>query len=159
MNKTVRIDSVRKVVRVRASQERAFRVFTAGMGRWWRPDHHIAATPFADVVIEPRTGGRWYERDADGAECMWGKVLTWDPPGRVILAWQLDGNWQYDASFVTELEVRFIAEGSSETRVELEHRDIERFGDKAAAVRASFEAPDGWNGALVAYAAATEGAA
>jgi uncharacterized protein YndB with AHSA1/START domain len=142
---------VRKTIRVAASPTRAFEIFTAGMGRWWRPEHHIAPTPFTEIIVEPRPGGRWYERDKDGAECEWGKVLAWDPPDRVIFAWQLNQDWKYDADFVTELEIRFVAERTG-TRVELEHRNLERFGDKAETVRASLDSIEGWNGALAKYA-------
>jgi hypothetical protein len=149
---TIKPAPVRKTIRVSASQKRAFDVFTAGMGRWWRPDHHIAATPFADIVVEPRTGGRWFERDREGAECEWGTVRAWEPPGRLLLAWQLNADWKFDPDFVTELEVRFIAEGDKSTRVELEHRNLEKYGEMADAIRVSLDSPDGWNGALAAYA-------
>ena len=79
-------------------------------------------------------------------------MLLWQPPERIILAWQLNADWQYDPDFVTELEVRFIAEGDSTTRVELEHRDLEKYGEKAAEIRATLDSPDGWNGALAFYA-------
>jgi len=144
---------VRKTIRVRAPQERAFRVFTAGMERWWKPEHHIAPAPFVDLVVEPKVGGRWFERDAAGSECEWGKVLAWEPPARLVLAWQIDQDWKFDPDFVTELEMRFIAEGSDTTRVELEHRDIEKFGAKAAEVRAMLDSDGGWNGALAVFAA------
>jgi hypothetical protein len=142
---------IRKSILVNAPQERAFQVFTAGMGGWWRPEHHIAKTPFADVVVEPRTGGRWFERDKDGTECEWGKVLAWDAPRRVVLAWQLNAEWKYDPDFITELEIRFTTEGSA-TRVELEHRDIEKFGATSAAVRAALDSTEGWEGALAVFA-------
>jgi hypothetical protein len=142
---------IHKTIRVKAPQARAFSVFTTGMARWWRPEHHIAKTPFVDIVIESKAGGRWFERDKDGAECPWGKVLVWEPPARLLLAWQLNAAWEYEPDFNTELEIRFIAEGPNETRVELEHRDMEKFGDKAAEIRASFDSPEGWNGALAAY--------
>jgi uncharacterized protein YndB with AHSA1/START domain len=143
---------VRKTIHVAASQERAFRVFTAGMSWWWRPEHHIAATPFAEIVVEPRTGGRWYEKDKDGAECEWGKVLAWEPPSRLVLSWQLTSEWKFDPTFVTELEIRFTPLGANETRVDLEHRDLEKYGAEAAAVRASLDSEGGWNGAIAAYA-------
>jgi uncharacterized protein YndB with AHSA1/START domain len=143
---------VRKTVLVNATPDRAFRVFTAGMVRWWRPDHHIAPNPFAEIVVEPRNGGRWFERDKDGAECEWGKVLAWDPPARLVLAWQLNSSWQYDPDFVTELEIRFIPEGGA-TRVELEHRDLEKFGDKASEVHAALDSAGGWTGTMEAFAA------
>lgn len=78
---------IRKSVVVHAPAARAFAFFTSGMDRWWRPEHHIATNPFAEIVMEPRAGGRWFERDRDGAECEWGKVLVWNPPEQVVLAW------------------------------------------------------------------------
>jgi hypothetical protein len=152
---TAMVAPIRKTIRVAAPQAVAFDVFTAGMDRWWRPDHHIAPTPFAAIVVEPKTGGRWYERDAAGATCEWGKVLLWDPPGRLILSWQLTSQWQYDASFITEVEVRFVAEGPSATRLEFEHRGLEKYGADAEKVRASLDSPGGWDGALAAFAAAS----
>lgn len=146
---------VRKTITVKAPAQRAFEVFTARMGRWWRPDHHIGETALKDVVLEPKVGGRWYEVGVDGRTCEWGKVLAWEPPQRIVLAWQLDQDWKYDPGLITELEVRFVAEGAL-TRVELEHRNIERFGAKAAAVRAALDSPDGWNGALAAFVTVAE---
>ena len=102
---------MRKAISVKAAPERAFRVFTAEMTRWWHPDHHIGKSPLKAAVVEPRAGGRWYEVGEDGSECEWGKVLVWDPPARVVFAWQLTGEWKYDSAFVTEVEVRFIPEG------------------------------------------------
>lgn len=150
---TIKPAPVRKTIDVKTSRERAFDVFTAGMGRWWRPDHHIAPQPFVDVVVEPKAGGRWYERDAEGTTCEWGKVLAWAPPERIVLAWQLNAEWKYDPDFVTELEIRFLALGPALTRVELEHRDIEKFGSRAADVRAMLDTDNGWTGALARYAA------
>jgi hypothetical protein len=143
---------IRKSVVVHAPAARAFAFFTSGMDRWWRPEHHIATNPFAEIVMEPRAGGRWFERDRDGAECEWGKVLVWNPPEQVVLAWQLNADWRYDPDFITELEVRFIPQGYTKTRVELEHRGLEKFGAKADAVRASLDSPEGWNGAVAEYA-------
>ena len=129
---------VRKAITVKAPQARAFEIFTARMIRWWLPDHHIGASPLKDIVLEPRAGGRWYETGEDGSVCEWGKVLAYEPPHRIVLAWQLNADWKYDATFVTELEVRFIAEGAA-TRIELEHRNIDRFAAKADAVRAALD--------------------
>jgi uncharacterized protein YndB with AHSA1/START domain len=148
------IQPVRKQVTVQASQQTAFDVFTAGMGRWWNPSHHLTEKPFSDIVIEPRPGGRWFERDADGAECVWGTVLSFDPPERVVLGWQLDSSWEYDATVLTEVEVRFVAEGPGTTRVELEHRNLERMGERAAEVRDALDATGGWAGLLDLFAAA-----
>jgi len=150
---TITFAPIRKSVHVRTSPERAFRVFTAGMTRWWRPDHHIAATPFAEVVVEERAGGRWFERDKDGAECEWGKVLAWDPPRRLILSWQLNHEFRYDADLVTEVEIRFVPEADG-TRVELEHRNLERYGEHAAATRAAMDSDGAWTTTLRDFAAA-----
>jgi uncharacterized protein YndB with AHSA1/START domain len=143
---------VRKSVTVSASPARAFAVFTGRMIAWWRPDHHLGAAPLRDVVLEPRLGGRWYEVGEDGAVCQWGKVLAWEPPARLVLAWQLDADWKYDPDFLTELEIRFVPAGGG-TRVELEHRNLDRYGARAEAVRAALDATDGWAGGLAAFAA------
>jgi uncharacterized protein YndB with AHSA1/START domain len=148
----IRPAPVRKAVTVKAAPARAFEVFTAGMSRWWHPDHHLGKAALKDVVLEPRVGGRWYEIGADGGECDWGHVIAWEPPVRVVLAWQLDGDWRFDPDFITEVEVRFIPEGSG-TRVELEHRALERYGEKTDGVRASLDSKDGWEGGLILFAA------
>lgn len=157
MTLTITPAPIRKSILVRAPQERAFRVFTSRMGTWWRPDYHIGKTPFADVVMEPHAGGRWFERDADGVECEWGKVLVWEPPAHVILAWQLDANWQYDPDFVTELEISFTAEGEATTRVDLEHRGLDRYGDRIDETRGVYDAPNGWTGILTGFAESIDG--
>jgi uncharacterized protein YndB with AHSA1/START domain len=151
-NRAVQSVSVRKEIVVEAPQERAFRVFTEGIGRWWPKEHHIGKADMQDSVLEPRVGGRWYERGVDGSECQWGKVLVYEPPRRLVLAWQINGQWQYDANFSTEVEVRFTSEGPKRTRVELEHRDLERFGEQQEAIRKAFESGGGWTGILGLYA-------
>jgi uncharacterized protein YndB with AHSA1/START domain len=145
---------VRKSIRVEAPPQRAFEIFTANMGRWWPRTHSINKfSPIADVVVEPRSGGRWYERGEDGSECSWGEVLAWEPPSRLVLAWQISAQWQYDPNLLTEVEVRFVPEGASATRVELEHRHLERYGEAAEGVRGMFESPAGWSGVLESFAA------
>src|SRR5215217_2296890 len=113
---------VRKSLRVNASPARAFEVFTGGMGRCWPGNHSIGKSALRDAVVEPRAGGRWFERGEDGSECEWGRVLAWEQPSRLVLAWQIDAQWRFDPSFVTEVEIRFIPDGDG-TRLELEHRD------------------------------------
>jgi uncharacterized protein YndB with AHSA1/START domain len=153
---TAYVEPVRKTIRVQATPARAFEVFTAGMGRWWMPTHSISPTktPIAEVVIEPRVGGRWYERGTDGSECDWGRVLLWEPPTRLVLAWQIDAQWKFDPTLLTEVEVRFDAQASGATEVKLEHRQLERLGDAAASVRARFASQGGWSGLLERYATA-----
>jgi uncharacterized protein YciI len=138
------IEPVRKQIVVETSAERAFRVFTQKIDRWWPKQHHIGASPMERAVIEPGVGGRWYAICVDGTECDTGKVLVWDPPNRVVLAWQIRADWKFDPSFTTEVEVRFTPEGPNRTRVELEHRDLERYGDGAAALRKEIDADGGW---------------
>ena len=148
------IAPVRKEIVVQASQARAFRVFTEEHGAWWPlATHHIAEKDAETAIIEPRVGGRWFERATDGTECLWGKVLVWDPPGRLILSWEISGNWKHDESVGTEVEVRFVVLGPALTRVEVEHRQLERLGDAAEAMRVVFDSEGGWSGILQLYAA------
>ena len=144
---------VRKSITVRASQERAFTVFTKEFGTWWPAGHHIGAADLADAIIEPREGGRYYERGVDGSECDWGQVLAYEPPDRLVLSWHLQGDWRYDPdpAKASEIEVRFIAEAPDRTRVELDHRHIERH-HLADRVVTGIESPDGWSGILALYA-------
>jgi uncharacterized protein YndB with AHSA1/START domain len=136
---------------VEAPIERAFAVFTEGFASWWPRTHHIGETDLVDAIIEPRPGGRWYERSADGSECDWGHVIAWEPPRRVLLAWQLDADWRYDPDLITEVDVRFEADGDR-TVVRFEHRHLERMGKRAEEVRRSVDSPEGWRGILAAYA-------
>jgi uncharacterized protein YndB with AHSA1/START domain len=145
------VAAVRKELVVEAPQERAFRVFTEGIHRWWPKGHHIGKAELQEAVLEPRAGGRWYERGVDGSECLWGKVLVYEPPRRLVLAWQINAQWQYDETFSTEVEVRFTSEGPKRTRVELEHRDLERFGAQQEEIRKAFESGGGWTGILAEF--------
>jgi uncharacterized protein YndB with AHSA1/START domain len=147
-------NAVRRTITVAASQQRAFEVFTARFGSWWPKDYHIGPAAMADFILEPKVGGRWYELDVDGTQCDTGRVLAYDPPERVVLAWQLNEQWQYDPdpSHASEVEVRFIAEGPSRTRVELEHRGFEHHGAAAGAVRAGVEVQTGWTYVLELFA-------
>ena len=146
-------DSIRKTMLVEAGVEHAFRVFTEQHGAWWPlATHHIAKVPGRNAVIEPRQGGRWYEQGEDGSQCDWGKVLVWDPPHRLVLAWQISADWQFDPALLTEVEIRFIPEGERKTRVELEHRKLEAYGDKADSIRNMIGGPGGWPGILERFA-------
>ena len=146
--------SVQRTFTVEVSAERAFRVFTEKHGQWWPlATHHIGKTPARTAIIEPAEGGRWYELGEDGSECDWGRVLVWDPPRRLVLAWQLTAEWQFDPSFLTEVEVRFVPEGGQRTRVEFEHRKLEAYGGVAEKVRESVGSPGGWPAILDLFAA------
>jgi uncharacterized protein YndB with AHSA1/START domain len=159
MAATVKADagsSLLKELLVEAPQERAFRVFTERFDAWWPREHHIGKAAMKQAVMEGRAGGRWYELGEDGSRCEWGKVLVWDPPRRLVLAWQINGQWQYDAAFETEVEVRFTPEGPRRTRVALEHRNLERFGEAAEQMKQSFSADGGWSSLLTLFARAAE---
>jgi uncharacterized protein YndB with AHSA1/START domain len=104
------------------------------------------------VVIEPFVGGRWFERGVDGSECDWGRVRAWDPPRCLMLSWEISSDWRHDPSIQTEVEVRFSAEGAS-TRVDLEHRLLQHYGEAAAKMRGIFDSEQGWMGLLEAFAA------
>lgn len=139
---------IRRSLRVKASREKAFDTFVGNMGGWWLKTHSLLQSPQTDVVIEPRAGGRWYEIGEDGSEQSWGKVLAWDAPERVVLAWQLNAEWAYDEDFETSVEVRFSEDGDH-ILVEFEHRDLERFGEKADETRQGMDG--GWGELLAAY--------
>jgi hypothetical protein len=148
MTKTMPIAPVRRSIEVKATPERAFETFTAGMIRWWPKEYTINKSPFKDIVMEPRVNGRWFERGEDNSECQWGKVLAWEPPSRVLLAWQITPAFSYDPKLVTEMDVRFTAAGQG-TRVEVEHR-LDGFGDAAEEMFKIFDG--GWPGLLASFA-------
>jgi uncharacterized protein YndB with AHSA1/START domain len=156
---TATIPEVRKEITVDVPVERAFEVFTAGMSTWWpRDSHHIGEQEMAEAVMEPRAGGRWFERGVDGAECDWGKVRAWEPPHRVVLGWHLNGSWAYDPDdeHASEVEVTFSPEGEGATRVELWHRNLERMTVGAAEARAAIDGEGGWSGLLARFKEAAE---
>ena len=150
---------VRKAVLVHAGINRAFSVFVEQMETWWPATHHIGSTPFESIFVEPRVGGRWYERSAQGEQCDWGKVIAWDPPHRVTFAWHLGPgddkeNWKFDPDpdKASEVEISFIPEGPAATRVTLEHRCLERHGEGYQKLVALFDGPDAWMGILEHFA-------
>ena len=145
--------AVKRTLHLGVPIDRAFRVLTEKMGTWWLASHHIARTPFADIVVEPHAGGRWFERDADGVECDWGRVLLWNPPKQLVLAWHLQPDFQYsaDASQASEVSFEFIPEGPEATRLEFEHRHIERHGEGWEKLRAGVDSPGGWTCILAEF--------
>jgi hypothetical protein len=145
------IAPVRRRLVVKTSQSRAFTVFTADMSRWWPATHSILKSPLKEYIVEPRTGGRWYAVGEDGSTCDTGYVISWQPPQSLVLAWQINAQWQYDPDLVTEVEVKFIAESADTTRVELEHRYLERMGEKAAEARIAVDSPRGWSAITEAF--------
>jgi uncharacterized protein YndB with AHSA1/START domain len=156
MSTTIQPAPVRKTVIVRTDPQHAFAVFTSGIGTWWPASHHIGASPMKVSIIEPGVGGRWYSICEDESLCDIGKVLEWSPPGRVVLAWQIDGQFRYDPDLITEIEVTFTAQADGTTRVVLEHRHLERMGDQAQHGRAMLDAPNGWGLIMSLYAQAAD---
>jgi uncharacterized protein YndB with AHSA1/START domain len=152
MNVEVQEILVRKNITVDAPLEHVFKVFTEQQDTWWPRSHHIGSCEQFTAMMEPRTGGRWYERGADGSECNWGRVLAWEPPRRLLLAWDINADWKYEEGLGTEVEVSFVPESSERTRVLLEHRKLERYGDKAEMMRSVFESEGAWSGMLVTFA-------
>jgi uncharacterized protein YndB with AHSA1/START domain len=147
----ISIAPVRKQVVVSATQQRAFDLFTLHMSRWWPPTHSTLKSPLKEYVIEPQVGGRWYAVAEDGSTGQTGYVIAWDPPQRLVLAWQLNAAWQFDPKLLTEVEVLFIAQEANTTRVELEHRHLQRMGERAAEVRSLVDAPRGWTAILESF--------
>ncbi|WP_372781518.1 SRPBCC family protein [Phenylobacterium sp.] len=145
MSQTIKPAAIAKTFTVRATPEKAFAVFTDGFDRWWPRSHSIGDSPLKTAILEPGIGGRWYGRLEDGSEAMWGEVLTWEPPARLVLAWRISADWAYDPNLTTEVEVRFTALAGGETRVDFEHRDLERFGDSEAADRTRVMMDGGWS--------------
>ena len=137
---------VRRQIVVEAPVDRAFAVFTQRLGDFKPPEHNLLAVPIAETVFEPRAGGRIYDRGIDGSECEWASVIAYEPPDRVVFSWNISPYWQVetDAAKRSEVEVRFIAEGPERTRVELEHRHLDRHGDGWEGLRDGVAAPDGW---------------
>lgn len=148
---------VSKSIHVRASVERAFRVFTTEMDSWWPRTHHIGKSPMREVVIEGRQGGAIYTDQEDGTQCPWGTVLAWEPPHRFVMAWQVSPEWQYepDLAKCSEVEVRFTPVDDGTTFVELEHRDLQRHGGACATMRETINADGGWGGLLTLFATKT----
>jgi uncharacterized protein YndB with AHSA1/START domain len=149
---------VRKTISVNVGAERAFHVFTEEFDTWWPRTHHIGKVPMKRAILEGRVGGRCYTEQTDGTACDWGTVLVWDPPHRVVLAWQIDGKWQYepDLAKASEVEVRFTTEPGGSTRVDLEHRHLSRHGADASAIRTAIDSPNGWSTLLQLFAARVE---
>ena len=148
------IAPVKCSVDVKASATRAFELFTQHMGAWWPRGKTPAGKPHVDLVIEPRKNGRWFERDADGNEAQWGQVLAWEPPRRLLLGWQLNHNFRFDADLLLEVEILFKELSGGGTRVSLEHRDLERLGAEAEAFAGKIQS--GWReriGNFAQYAA------
>ncbi|MGW1682498.1 SRPBCC family protein [Saccharopolyspora sp. NPDC002376] len=145
---------VRKEVVVNAPIERAFTVFTERFGDFKPPEHNLLQAEIAETVFEPHVGGHIFDRGADGSECRWARILTYEPPHRVVFSWDINPRWQIesDQEHTSEVEVRFIAEAAQRTRVELEHRELDRHGPGWQAVSDGVGGEGGWPVYLARYA-------
>jgi uncharacterized protein YndB with AHSA1/START domain len=139
--------AVRHSVVVDAPIERAFSVFTDDFGSFKPPDHNLLDAPIAETVFESHVGGHIYDRGVDGSECRWARVLVYEPPNRVVFSWDINTQWQIemDPDRTSEIEVRFTAESRERTRVELEHRNLDRHGDGWEGTREGVGGEGGWS--------------
>jgi uncharacterized protein YndB with AHSA1/START domain len=155
MTQQATIPAVRREITIDVPRERAFAIFTEGIATWWpRDSHQIGETP-AEAVLEPREGGRVYSRTiATGAECDWGRVTAWAPPERLVFAWLLTPQWQFDgdAERASEVEVRFDDAGEGRTHVVLEHRGFERYAEGGESMREQVDGAGGWTELIELYA-------
>jgi uncharacterized protein YndB with AHSA1/START domain len=135
--------------------DKAFRVFTDSFTTWWPHQYHIGQADVAEVILQPREGGRWYERGVDGNECDWGRVLTWQPPHRLVFTWQINGQWQFDPDpeHASEIEVRFTPDGPGQTTVEVQHRHFDRLVG-GQAIHGAINGGGGWTLLLEGFAKA-----
>lgn len=137
---------VRTQIVVEAPIERAFRVFTEDFGSFKPPEHNLLGGEIAETVFEPREGGHVYDRGVDGSECRWARVLAYEPPNRVVISWDISAQWAVETNLekTSEVEVRFVSEAPERTRVEVEHRNLERHGEGWEGVRDAVGSPGGW---------------
>ena len=147
--------AVRRQIVVKAPLDHAFAVFTERFGDFKPREHNLLSAPYAETVFEPRVGGHIYDRAEDGSVCRWARILAYEPPTRVVFSWDIGPTWQLetDPALTSEVEVRFVAEGPDRTRVELEHRNIDRHGPGWEAVRDGIATDQGWPLYLDRYAA------
>lgn len=148
--------SVRKSIIVNAPVEHAFHVFTREMGSWWPPDHHILDAPLAHMVFEPEVGGRIYDVGTDGSECQWSRVLAYEPPTRVVFSWDINLEWQIETDHerTSEIEITFTPDGEGRTRVDLEHRNLDRHGEGWERMAVAVGSEGGWGVGLQRFAEA-----
>lgn len=138
--------SIRTSVVVEVPIDRAFHVFVNDFDKVKPREHNMLDAEIAESVFEPREGGRVFDRGVDGSECQWARVLAYEPPDRIVFSWDIAPTWQIepDLERTSEVEVRFIAEGDDRTRVELEHRHLDRHGDGWESLGGAVEGDGGW---------------
>ena len=154
MSKPTSATSVRHSVVVHAPIDAAFKFFTEDFGRFKPPEHNLLGAEIAETIFEPRAGGSLYDRGVDGSECRWGRVLIYEPPHRVVVSWDISPYWQIETDLdkTSEFEVRFVVETPGRTRVELEHRNLDRHGEGWERIREGVDGDQGWPLYLHRYA-------
>ncbi len=156
MNSHTRVPgtTVSRSVVVEAPVERAFNVFVEHFDQIKPQEHNLLRVDIAESVFEPRVGGQLYDRGVDGSECRWARVLAYEPPHRIVISWDISPQWQLetDRDRASEVEIRFIAEGAERTRVELEHRNLDRHGEGWEGLREGIGGDQGWPLYLQRYA-------
>ncbi|GAA5164146.1 SRPBCC family protein [Pseudonocardia eucalypti] len=157
MTRTEAVVVSRRVV-VNVGIKEAFTAFTERFGEFKPPEHNLLGAPITETMFEPHVGGHIYDRAADGSECRWARILAFEPPDRVVFSWDISPSWQIetDPELTSEVEVRFLAEAPDRTRVELEHRHLDRHGPGWESVRGGVEGDQGWPLYLARYAALFE---
>ena len=142
--------SVRTQIVVEAPIERAFSVFTEDFGSFKPPEHNMLEVEIAETVFETHVGGSVYDRGVDGSEFRWARVLAYEPPHRVVFSWDLSPQWQIETDHdkTSEVEIRFTSESAQRTRVDIEHRHLDRHGDGWESLRDSVDSDGGWGGCL-----------
>jgi len=148
------IAPIRRTIEVAVPPERAFELFTGRMHDWWPIGHSISDEPRAAIEVEPQAGGWWGQIGEHRTRVQWGKVLRWNPPGQLLLAWQINAQWHYDPDLETELELTFTPVGLN-TLVTLEHRNLERFGESAEKMAEQLR--NGWPGVVQVFADFADG--
>jgi uncharacterized protein YndB with AHSA1/START domain len=158
MTESVTTTTVRRQILVNAPIDAAFKVFTERFGDFKPREHNLLQAAIAETVFEPRVGGNIYDRGIDGSQCRWARILAFDPPHRVVFSWDISPRWQLEtnADLTSEVEVRFFAEAPERTRVELEHRHLDRHGAGWESVRDGVDNETGWPLYLQRYAALFE---
>jgi uncharacterized protein YndB with AHSA1/START domain len=147
--------TARSSIVVQATIDRAFQVFTEQFGAFKPPEHNLLGVEIAETVLEPRVGGYLYDRGVDGSECRWARVLDYQPPRRLLISWDISPHWQLeeDLDKTSEVEIRFVAESPDRTRVQLEHRNLDRHGPDWESLREGVASDQGWPLYLDRYAA------
>ena len=146
--------TIRHSVTVDAPIEKAFKVFTEDFGRFKPPEHNLLGVEIAETIFEARVGGFLYDRGVDGRECRWARILAYEPPHRVVISWDISPYWQVETDHgkTSEIEVRFVAQSPGRTKVDLEHRNLDRHGEGWEAVREGVDGDQGWPLYLQRYA-------